>query len=230
MESRRRSGFHHGDLRNALERAALDLVGERGAHGFTLAEASRRAGVSVAAPFKHFASREALLAALAVRGYQEQERRFSAAVSSQEEPAQQLAEFAAAYVRFTVDERALFEITFGAGIDKSAYPELEEAGSRVLKVLAEAAGALRGDEDEAIALIYAVGAAAHGYAAFLHEGVFGKQAESVRRAERGAREAALVLAERLPLRRGETESARSSRPLSTEQCGATRNTPTSEES
>ena len=55
-------GHHHGDLRNALLRATLELVGERGPHGFTLAETSRRAGVSVAAPYKHFADRESLLA------------------------------------------------------------------------------------------------------------------------------------------------------------------------
>src|ERR1700722_12764230 len=61
-------GSANGDLVTALERAALDLVAERGPHGFSLNEASRRAGVSVAAPYKHFADREALLASLAAAG------------------------------------------------------------------------------------------------------------------------------------------------------------------
>lgn len=191
---RRRSGYHHGDLRNALEQAALELVAERGAHGFTLAEASRRAGVSVAAPFRHFANREALLAALALKSYQEQERRFAAAVDQAEEPVEQLAEFAAAYVRFTVEEAALFEITFGAGIDKAEHPELEVAGRRVLDVLTKPAAALRHEPDAALALIHAVGAVAHGYAAFLHEGVFNTAPDPIGRAEEGSRAGARVLA------------------------------------
>jgi AcrR family transcriptional regulator len=166
----RRTGYHHGDLRNALETAALELVAEHGAHGFTLAEASRRAKVSVAAPFKHFANREALLAALALRGYEEQARRFAEAVDSTDDPVEQLAEFAAAYVQFAVDERALFEITFGAGIDKTAHPELEQAGAKVLDVLVAPATKLR--PTDAIALVHAIGAVAHGCAAFLHERVF----------------------------------------------------------
>lgn len=97
---RRPTGQHHGDLRNALLRAALELVTERGPHGFTLAETSRRAGVSVAAPYKHFADRETLLAELATSGYREQRSRFAEAVSGSDEPVEQLASFASAYVRF----------------------------------------------------------------------------------------------------------------------------------
>jgi AcrR family transcriptional regulator len=84
---RRLSGQHHGDLRNALEEAALTLVAERGPHGFTLAEACRRAGVRVSAPYKYFADRGALLASLAGKGYREQHRRYSAAISTSEDPA-----------------------------------------------------------------------------------------------------------------------------------------------
>jgi AcrR family transcriptional regulator len=193
-ESNRRSGYHHGDLRNVLERAALELVAERGAQGFTLAEASRRAGVSVAAPFKHFANREALLAALALKGYQEQERRFAAAVVTSADPVEQLAEFAVAYVRFAIDEAALFEITFAAGLDKASYPELEDAGRRVLDVLTVPATALRDDPSQATALIHAIAAVAHGYATFRAEGVFGTAQDATETAECGARTAARILA------------------------------------
>ena len=188
-------GYHHGDLQNALEQAALELVAERGAHGFTLAETSRRAGVSAAAPFRHFASKDALLASLALKGYQEQAHRFAAAIAMSDDPAEQLAGFAAAYVRFTVDERALFDITFGAGIDKSNFPELEAAGSAVLEVLTEPAALLRpGEPSAALALVHAIGAVAHGYAAFLREGVFGVDEQAAPRAEREAKAAALRLA------------------------------------
>jgi AcrR family transcriptional regulator len=190
----RRSGYHHGDLRNALESAALELVSERGTQGFSLAEASRRAGVSVAAPFKHFANREALLAALALKGYQEQRRRFAAAIGRATDPAEQLAEFAVAYVRFTVEEAALFQVTFGAGIDKTGHPELEEAGRQVLDLLTRPATALRRDPAGAVALVHGVGAVAHGYAAFLAEGVFGTGPGALQDAEDGARAAAGLLA------------------------------------
>jgi AcrR family transcriptional regulator len=166
-------GHHHGDLRNALEAAALDLVAEAGPRGFSLAEASRRAGVSVAAPYKHYADRDALLAALALRCYAEQRRRFELAIGSATKPAEQLARFASAYVDFAFEERALFEITFAAGLDKSNYPDLTDAGEAVLAVLRAPAGKLRATPDEALALVLDVAAAAHGLSVFLIEGVFG---------------------------------------------------------
>lgn len=191
----RASGYHHGDLRNALEQAALELVATRGVHGFTLAEASRLAGVSVAAPFKHYANREALLASLALRSFHEQERRFSEAVQASSDPADQLASFAAAYVRFAVEERALFETTFGAGIDKTRYPDLQQAGRTVLDTLTGPARALRGSPEAAVSLVHAVAAVAHGYAAFLHEGVFGDEPDARALAEENARASARILAQ-----------------------------------
>jgi len=170
----RPSGHHHGDLRNALEQAALELVAERGAHGFSLAEASRRAGVSVAAPYKHFSDKDALLAELARKGYEQQYDRFAAAMAGHEDPVEQLAAFAAAYVQFAADHKALFEITFGAGLKKQLHPRLAEAGDRVLELLREPAARLVDTAAEQDEIIRTVGAAAHGFAAFLAEGVFGE--------------------------------------------------------
>ncbi|MQA86530.1 MAG: TetR family transcriptional regulator [Streptosporangiales bacterium] len=65
--SAKRSRYHHGDLRAALIDTAIELLRERGVQGFSLAEASRRLGVAAAAPYRHFADREELLAAVAVR-------------------------------------------------------------------------------------------------------------------------------------------------------------------
>lgn len=189
----RRSGRHHGDLRNALEAAALELVREQGVANFSLAEASRRAGVSVAAPFKHYAGKDALLAALALRAYTEQQYRFASAIGAVGNPVEQMGEFAAAYVRFTIDQPALFQIAFGSGIDKRAYPELEHAGSRVLEVLMAPALQLVSDQANALALVHAVGALAHGYAAFLREGVFGLGSNADQNAVEGARLAAQKL-------------------------------------
>lgn len=163
---RRPSGQHHGDLRNALERATLALVAARGPHGFTLAEACRHAGVSVAAPYKHFADREALLASLARKGYEEQLRRYRVAVSGSTDPGAQLEAFASAYVRFAAEERALFEITFLAGLDKARHPELVEAGTALFDLVVPIAARITMSPDSAFDLIVRIAASAHGLALF----------------------------------------------------------------
>src|SRR5918911_5302165 len=64
-----RRGYHHGNLREALIRAALDLIAEKGPAGFTFAEAARWAGVSPAAPYRHYRDRDELLIDVARRGF-----------------------------------------------------------------------------------------------------------------------------------------------------------------
>ena len=62
-------GYHHGDLKEALFRAALELIAKKGPAGFTFAEAARWVGVSPAAPYRHFRDRDELLAKVALRGF-----------------------------------------------------------------------------------------------------------------------------------------------------------------
>ncbi|MEJ2378171.1 MAG: TetR/AcrR family transcriptional regulator, partial [Pseudolabrys sp.] len=64
-------GYHHGNLKEALVRAALELIAEKGPAGFTFADAARFAGVSPAAPYRHYRDRDALLADVAKRGFDE---------------------------------------------------------------------------------------------------------------------------------------------------------------
>jgi AcrR family transcriptional regulator len=64
-------GYHHGDLKEALVRAALQLIAEKGPAGFTFADAARWAGVSPAAPYRHFRDRDELLADVARRGFEQ---------------------------------------------------------------------------------------------------------------------------------------------------------------
>ena len=64
-------GYHHGNLREALIRAALELIAKKGPAGFTFAEAARFAGVSPAAPYRHFRDREELMASVALRGFEQ---------------------------------------------------------------------------------------------------------------------------------------------------------------
>src|SRR5437588_7555086 len=70
-KERRRAerGYHHGNLKEALVQAALELIAQKGAAGFTFAEAARSAGVSPAAPYRHFRDRDELLTDVARRGF-----------------------------------------------------------------------------------------------------------------------------------------------------------------
>jgi AcrR family transcriptional regulator len=72
-------GYHHGNLKEALIRAALELIAAKGPSGFTFAEAARSAGVSPAAPYRHFRDREELLANVARRGFEQFEATLKAA-------------------------------------------------------------------------------------------------------------------------------------------------------
>lgn len=179
--ARRRRAYHHGDLRSALIDAALELIAEKGVHGFSVAEAARRSGVSISAPYRHFADRDALLAAAAVRAYEELLRRFEEAISAQQTPAEQLAAASAAYVRFAAERRAMFEVLFGAGLDKTRYPPLEVATTQVVEVLLAVAGRLAPNADEQLAwgLVQAMAGLAQGHATLLLDGAFGTPRDAV---------------------------------------------------
>ena len=82
----RRDGYHHGDLKRALTHAALSLVAERGPKGFTLTEAARRAGVSAAAPYRHFSDKASLLATVAEQGFLELHTALTAASEAATDP------------------------------------------------------------------------------------------------------------------------------------------------
>ena len=122
--------------------------------------------MSVSAPYKHFADREALLAALALKGYQEQQRRYRTALAAHTEPAEQLAAFAVAYVRFAAEERALFDITFLAGLDKGRHPELAAAGQGLHDDVMPVTSRIAPTPEGAFDLLVQVAAAAHGLALF----------------------------------------------------------------
>jgi AcrR family transcriptional regulator len=193
MPSPAKSGrYHHGDLKAALVDAAVALIAERGLRGFSLAEASRRVGVSAAAPYRHFADRDELLAAVAVRAL----RTFADMVAEeggQDSPEQQLAAMASAYVRFAAEQRPLFDALFNAGLDKSKYPELTRAWAPIDALLDLVDEICPGDEATAAALAAALEATAHGHATLLRDGEYGAGPEAVRVAADRAAAATLAL-------------------------------------
>ena len=119
MTPRRRTKreYHHGDLRNALIDAALSTLETRGWHELSLRDVARQAGVSHTAPYRHFASKEALLAALAGVGYTELADTMEAAVrASPGDPAAQLRGTGRAYVSLALRRPALFRLMFSGAI------------------------------------------------------------------------------------------------------------------
>jgi AcrR family transcriptional regulator len=112
-----KAAYHHGDLPAACVRAAMDLLEEGGEAALSLRAVARRAGVSPAAPYRHYADREALVSAVAAVGYRELAERLAAAHPSPSTP-EQLASVAIAYVQFALERPALFRIMFGEPCDR----------------------------------------------------------------------------------------------------------------
>jgi AcrR family transcriptional regulator len=129
--------YHHGDLKAALIDGAVALIVERGVRHFSLAELSRRLGVTVGAPYRHFANRDELLAAVAVRALQAFGEALAVKSSETDSPEQRLAAMAAGYVRCAAEQPALFGVVFGVGLDKKkSHPELRDAYENVERMLA----------------------------------------------------------------------------------------------
>ena len=194
----KRGRYHHGDLATALVDAAIAVIGERGVHGFSMAEASRRLGVAVSAPYAHFADRSDLLAAVAVRAYQQ----FYAAVAPEADaglgPADRLAAMARRYVRFAAASRPLFQVLYEAGLDKTGHPEIEAAGQPINDSFMACVNAICGGPGPAAEeLASALEATAHGHAMLLLDSGPGPSAEDVERtAERAARAARALIESR----------------------------------
>jgi AcrR family transcriptional regulator len=109
--------YHHGDLRAALVHAAIELLEESDDNDLSLRAVARRAGVSPAAPYRHYADREALVSAVAAVGYRELAERLATAHPSPSTP-EQLAHVAIVYVQFALDRPALFRIMFTEPCDR----------------------------------------------------------------------------------------------------------------
>jgi AcrR family transcriptional regulator len=142
-DEQRRRGYHHGNLREALIRAALDLIAKKGPAGFTFAEAARSAGVSSAAPYRHYRDLHALMADVAVRGFQQFQASLSRAWNGGvPEPLAAFENLGKAYLAFARDEPALYAAMFEAGLALDSDPALQQAADRAFAVLRQAAEAL----------------------------------------------------------------------------------------
>jgi len=141
--SRRREGYHHGNLRQALIDAALDLIAEHGPSGFSFVEVARAVGVSPAAPYRHFRDRAALLAEIARVGFEQFETELTAAWDGgRPEPAAALVRIGRRYLDFARRQPALYAAMFESGLPPDTDAALLRASERAFGVLLHGAEVL----------------------------------------------------------------------------------------
>jgi len=168
-------GYHHGNLREALIGAALALIARKGTAGFTFAEAARFAGVSPAAPYRHFRDRDELMASVAVRGFEQ----FAVALArawdeGRPTPFIALDRLGKAYLEFARAQPSFYSAMFEAGVPVSADPALREASERAFAVLRGAAdkvcAAMPAGRPPALMVALHIWAMAHGIASLFGRG------------------------------------------------------------
>ena len=138
-----RRGYHHGNLKEALLDAALELIAAKGPAGFTVAEAARLAGVSPAAPYRHFRDADALLAEVALRGFERLAEALRKAWNNgAPNPMAAFEDMGRAYLAFARSEPAYYAAMFDSRIASEAHPNLQAAGDRAFNVLRDAAEVL----------------------------------------------------------------------------------------
>lgn len=131
-------GYHHGDLPNALRKAAAEVIAERGVGAFSLREVARRAGVSHTAPAHHFGDVRGLLTALAGEGFDLLADATSAAVAQHTDPAERLVAVGQAYIEVARAHPAHFQVMFRTDIVSPEDTQLAACGLRAYSVLEDA--------------------------------------------------------------------------------------------
>jgi AcrR family transcriptional regulator len=127
---RRKSKFHHGDLREALIAATGRLLIERGAENFSLADACRLAGVSTAAPYKHFRDKQEILQEIVQRAFEELQKRLLAAIERGGIGTMDgMIAMGHAYLDYAVEETAVFRFMFGQNSRIKKDPAVEKSGA-----------------------------------------------------------------------------------------------------
>ena len=133
-------GYHHGNLKEALLQAALGLIAEKGPAGFTFADAARSAGVSPAAPYRHFRDRDELLASIAERGFSHFEQALAQAWDDgRPDTVSAFMRVGKAYLAFARNEPAFYSAMFESGCPVDQNPALAVASERAFAVIRAAA-------------------------------------------------------------------------------------------
>src|SRR5437667_11688861 len=125
MDAERARPYHHGDLRNALLDSARNILEKEGLEALSLRAVARGAGVSHAAPYRHFPNHEALLAELAIEGFSELRDEIHSVVNTPDVESDRIAKIGAAYMRFVARRPALASLMFGPQVtNRDSFPKL----------------------------------------------------------------------------------------------------------
>ena len=138
VSTQQKSKYHHGDLRETLISSVEQLVIEKGAENFSLADACRLAGVSTAAPYRHFQDKDEILAIITARAFDEMaERSLQKASKYDHGTTERIVAMGQAYVSFAVEQQALFRLMFGQNPSIKNSPNVEENGRSCFAQLIE---------------------------------------------------------------------------------------------
>jgi AcrR family transcriptional regulator len=170
------SSYHHGDLKNALIKAGVKILAKEGVSGLSLRKVAKQAGVSHAAPYSHFADKQALIAAISTEGFKQlyiQIEEIRAAYKNK--PKTLLVETAWAYMQFAFNEPDRFKLMFSSVLEKEKeYPDYVESSRKnfeqivdVVKVC-QSAGVLHDDSPDLITV--SVWSVVHGLVMLVLEG------------------------------------------------------------
>jgi len=168
--------YHHGDLKNALIKAGVEILSKEGVHGLSLRKVAQKAGVSHTAPYSHFADKQSLIAAISIEGFRTIHEQLNAVIMRyQGEPLRQLVEAAWAYIRFALSDPAHFKVTFSSVLEREKdYPAFVEMSQKsfglVVRIVedCQAAGVLRpGPADVEAISVWSI---VHGFVSLLLEG------------------------------------------------------------
>ena len=171
-----RKNYHHGDLKNALIKAGVEILSKEGIEGLSLRKVAQRAGVSHSAPYSHFPDKQSLIAAISTEGFNQLYAELDAAVVAYPKDAKkQLQQGALAYVQFALENVDTFKIMFSGVLEKEKeYPAFVDIShktfQRVVDVVraCQEAGILRSTPAEMMAV--AVWGQVHGIVSLALEG------------------------------------------------------------
>ena len=131
-----KKAYHHGDLRAALIEATRQLVEEKGPDSFSVSQACKLAGVSTAAPYKHFKDKNEMLVAAVLEGMGRHRKNMLAALESIPEGSpERITAIGMEYIAFALNEPGIFRLKFGGFTDRIADPHLEEGGQQSFGIL-----------------------------------------------------------------------------------------------